>query len=457
MAKAQNNEVKDKKKKKKKKKKKRIIDKQKVFWAVSIAFLFSCVLFYGVRLIYYHHKFNGSDEGNNSMYQVVISNNYDDKALTNINGDYYFVGNDVENYVEYSNILFRIVKLNANGTITLIADKAVSNLAMGEEKNYKESYVYEWLNEVKDKDDTGILLNSLNNISNYLTKSVTCLDKVDEANNGACVDEDSNDYITLLSISDYINTGNVDSFINNGQYFYLSTNNSDNDSWYVNSNGKVGTNDGSDVYGIRPVITIAKSLEIISGNGTKNNPYKIEKDNGIFGSYVKLGEDIWRIYQVNDTEYKLMLNDYLMIDGDKLEYSYSNINYKYNDTEYGSLAYYLNRTYLNGLSYKDLIIDSKYSNGYYTKDDYKETYSTEIESKVGIISVGDIILNSDLDEYYTSTGNVSEGKMIYVVKNNGRLVTKSIRSTAYVVPCISISKEILVSGDGSISNPYGLE
>jgi hypothetical protein len=445
------------KKKKKVNGKKKLIDKQKVFWAISVAFLFACIVFYGGRLIYYHHKFNVSSESSNSIYQVVISNNYDENILTNINGNYYFTGNDVNNYVEYSNILFRIVKLNANGGITLISDKAVSNLSMGEEKEYKNSYVYEWLNEIEDKDSTGILLNSLNGVSNYLTMSTTCLDKVDEANNDVCKEEDNDDYVTLLSIEDYINTGNVDSFINNGQYFYLSNNTNDNYSWYVNSSGKVGTNDGSDVYGIRPVITLSSNIELVSGDGTLDNPYKIEKENGTFGSYVKLGEDIWRIYQVSDSEYKLMLNDYLMVDGEKLEYSYSDDTFKYNDTEYGSLAYYLNKTYLNSLSYKDVILKSKYSNGYYSKEDYKEASDTMIETKVGLLGVGDIILNSELDEYYTATGNVSEGKMIYVVKNNGRLVTKSIRSTAYVVPCITISKDIIVSGDGTLDSPYEME
>ena len=42
---------------------------------------------------------------------------------------------------------------------------------------------------------------------------------------------------------------------------------------------------------------------------TKNNPYTIEKESGLFGSYVKLDNDIWRIYQVNDTEIRLILNN----------------------------------------------------------------------------------------------------------------------------------------------------
>ena len=444
-------------KNKAKTKKKLIIDKQKMFWAISLAVLAACLLFYGIRLIYYHHKFNGNADNSNTIYKTVVANNHDDNALTNIGDNYYFVGKDVNNYVEYSNIMFRIIRLNANGTITLVADHALSNLSMGENKEFSKSYIYDWLNKKEDTDNTGILEQSLNVPSKYLFKSLTCTDKLDSANNKECQKDEISSYLTLLSVADYINTGNIDSFANNGQYFYLSNNTKDNASWYVNSTGKIGTIDGSDIYGVRPVITLAKDLELVSGTGTATDPYKIEKNTGKFGSYVKLGNDIWRIYQVEDNNYKLVLNDYLTVDSQKLESNYSNKTYKYNDTESGSLAHYLNKTYLNSLSYKDLIIDSKYSNGYYTKEDYRDSFNTMVETKVGLLGVGNIILNNTLDEYYTSTGNISEGKMVYVIKNNGHLVTKSIRSTAYVVPCITIDKNTLTKGEGTITSPYETE
>mgnify|MGYP003300484482 CR=1 FL=1 len=47
--------------------------------------------------------------------------------------------------------------------------------------------------------------------------------------------------------------------------------------------------------------------DYVSGNGTKEHPYKIEKENGYFGSYVKLDDKLWRIYQVNEKEVKLVL------------------------------------------------------------------------------------------------------------------------------------------------------
>ena len=432
------------------------ISKQKVFWAISIAFLFSCCVFYGGRLIYYYNKFKVKAEEVTTLYQDVINSNYNDKTVNNIGGTYYFTGSDVNNYVLYSNILFRIVKLNEDESVTLITDKVVGDLAIGEDKKFTESYIFNWLNDTKE-DNTGIFVNVLNNRSKFLDVSSTCLDAVDKASNKKCKDVNNDNYVTLLSLTDYINTGNVDSFINNGEYFYLSNNNSENDAWFVSDAGKVGTNDGTDVYGIRPVITLRSGTSIISGDGSKDKPYIIEKEFGPFGGYVKLGEDTWRIYQFDDNEYKLMLDNYLMVDSEKYESEYSNKTYKYNDTEWGSLAYYLNKTYLDSLSYKDKIVESSYNNGYYMKEDYKDIVKSSIKTKVSVISVGNIILNSELDGYYTNTGNVESGKMIYIVKNNGRMVTKSIGSNSYVVPCITINKKDITKGDGSKNNPYELE
>ena len=65
----------------------------------------------------------------------------------------------------------------------------------------------------------------------------------------------------------------------------------------------------------------------------KDNPYTFEGENSLFGSYVKLGNDIWRIYEINDKEVKLSLNNYLIINNDEQKYNYSSNGYQYNDTK----------------------------------------------------------------------------------------------------------------------------
>jgi len=202
------------------------------------------------------------------------------------------------------------------------------------------------------------------------------------------------------------------------------------------------------------------NLKIISGNGTKNNPYTIEDTTSLFGSYVKLDNEIWRIYQVNDTEVRLALNDYLKTNNENLKHNYSNINSYYDDYKQSSIAYYLNNSFLNNLSYKDKIKEVNWTNGYYGEEsnyDYKEALETTINSKVALISIGDIRLNNELDNYFTMTGTKIKDSRVYYISTNQKLSSKSIQNKINVVPTISLDKNLLTKGNGTINNPYEME
>ena len=440
--------------------KRRKINKQKVFCFISFIFLMTCVLWYGGRFIYFYLDNKKTEvEQTDNLAQTIINENYGQDNFKNTNGEYYFYGNTENNYVIYSNIVWRIVKItNTKGTV-LIADSPITNLAYGTESNYESSNIIKWLNTTEEE-NSGILESNLNNKTNYLIKTEICTDSIDNIEESSCQETNEDNYIGLLSLIDYINTGASDSFINNQTYTYLSNNNTDGQIWYLNSEGKVDTSDGQDIYGIKPVITLSSNNKIISGTGTEDDPYKIETENGLFGSYVKLDEDIWRIYQVNDNNVKLVLNDYLTIDGEKITYQYSENNYYHNDTKTQTLAYYLNHTYLNSLSYQDIINNDTWTNYYYGQDtnyDYTKILEETIETKVSVPSIGDIILNKELTNYFTNTGTSQNENKIYVINNDGTVREKTVTLESNIVPCISINKDILTKGSGTIDDPYEME
>ena len=357
----------------------------------------------------------------------------------------------------YYNILWRIIKINSDNTIKLISEDVLTYLSYGD-NDYEVSYMNTWLNKSEDE-YTGILESSLNTPYNYLTNDNICKDVISDTKHITCDKIDDTDLIGTLSVFDYINAGGKDSYLNIGKYFYLSTFKDDGNIWYVNNNGNLSNADGSDIYGIRPTITLKSNIKSISGNGTKDTPYIID-ENYLFGSYVKLGDDIWRVYNIDGDNIKLSLNDYLKVNNEELLYKYSTNGYYHNDTIYGSLAYYLNTTYLNSLSYKNNINSNTWSNGVYGTSnnyDYKDTLSTKIDTKVTVLSVGDIILNGELSDYYLSTGISKSNSLVYTVKNNGTLYGKSSTSTSKVVPTISINKNILTKGNGTIESPYEME
>ena len=438
----------------------RRLDFQKIFCFISFLFILSCCIFYGTRFIkLYLEEKKVENIEKNTLVKVIKDTNHESDNFKEINGTKYFINKADNNYILYSNLLWRIIKINEDNSITAISDSSLTSLAYGEYLDYQNSYIFKWLNK-NEEEHTGILEKHLNEIDTYLQKTTTCLDTIDELNNSECTNTNVNNYISLLSTTDFVNIGNKDSFVVNNEYFYLNNSNSEKEIWYVDDEGNITTNRGNDIIGIRPVITIKSNIDYISGDGTKDKPYKIENENGLFGSYVKLDNQTWRIYQVNETDVRLVLNNYLQVNNENLKYIYSNNSSYHNDTQSNSIAYYLNKTFLNSLSYKDKIKEVKWTNGYYgisSNYDYTTSLNKTINSKVALISIGDIRLNNELENYFTLTGAKDKSSMVYYINSNQKLFTKSIQTKVNVVPTISIEKDLLTKGNGTIDSPYEME
>ena len=431
---------------------------QKIFCFLSILFIISCCVFYGTRFIKLYlenRKVEISEK--NSLVKVIKENNTKNEYFKSVNGINYFTEKTDTNYLLYHQILWRIIKVNADNSLTAISNNSLTYLAFSKTDSYINSPIYDWLN-ISDKEYSGILEKALN--KNYLQKTTTCTTKLDELTNTPCQDTNNDNYLSLLSIADYLNIGSKDSYLVNGENFYLSNLNTENKTWYIDDegNGKIGT--GNDILGIRPVITIKANIDYVAGDGTIEKPYTIEKEKNLFGSYVKLGNDIWRIYQINENDVRLMLNDYLKVNNNPLTYKYSSNSSYHNDTVNSSIAYYLNKTYLNTLSYKDKIKETKWSNGYYnsnTNYDYQNALKDQVDTKVAMMSISDIYLNPELNNYYTMTGNNNKGSMVYIVTKDKKLYAKQISSSAYIVPTISFDQNLLTKGNGTKDSPFEME
>lgn len=442
--------------------KKAKINYEKLFNFGSLIFIIICMLWYGGRLVYFYLDSKKEVKNETVTLSMALKSNPDNKEfIKNINDDFYFYGDADNNYINYSNILWRVVKINKNNTITLVTDNNIATLAYGDpEDNYEESNLINWLNINKEKTHSGILENTLNNKEKYLTKTETCIDTINDTKNIKCKSKSNKHYLNLLSVEDYLNTGSSKSFINNKKNTYLANKTKDNDIWYLTNDGKVDTTDGQDILGIKATITLKDKINVTSGTGTKEEPYQFEDNISPIGSYVKLDEDIWRIYEEKDGIVKLMLNDTLKKDNENIQEKYSNNTYYHNDTTKGSLAHYLNNTYYNSLSYKDKILENTYNNGYYgttNNYNYEELFNNTITTKVSIPSIEDIIFSDIKDDYFTNTGRDKNSKSIYIRNNAGNISYKNVTAENNIVPCISIEKVNLKAGSGTIKDPYRME
>lgn len=444
------------------KKKKRKLNFQKLFCFASFIFILVCILWYGGRFVYFYldtKKVTMNDNETKTFASTLIADNHNSDTFKQVETEYYFYGDASNNYVEYSNMLWRIIKVDDNDQIVLIHDDIVGTLAYGDkQEEYSNSNLINWLNASNDNE--GIFEKVLNEKEKYLVKTSICTDMIDDIGNITCNSIYNEAYVGLLSIEDYVNTGGTKSFINSSQYQYLANKDKDDNIWYINNEGKLGSSDGEDIYGIKPVITLSEELVISEGNGSKENPYKFEESIGLIGSYVKLDDDIWRIYEEKDGIVKLISQNFIQDEENKFKYSYSKKTYYHNDTVYGSLAYYLNHDFLNSLSYKDIIVENTYVNGYYGSDVdylYREMLDVTIDTKVSIPSIHDVIFNDDLDGYFTNTGINEASSFVYTRNAIGTISSKNVMLQAGVVPCISIEKDNLKVGSGDIDDPFRME
>ena len=437
------------------------VDYQKLFNTISIGFICACVLFYGARFTSLYIKNKKVEVENvNTLYKVIFNTNFGKENFVDIGGNHYFKNKVDNNYVTYSNILWRIIRINADNSVTLISENPLVSLAYKEEVNFKESYLNKWLNITEEEENTGILEYNLNNPDKYLLKNETCLDVVDKLSNQLCKTTYTDKYLGLMSTSDYVNTGAETSFINNNTKFYLSNTTDTNKIWYITDTNKVSYSDGTDLIGLRPVITVKGNINIVSGNGTLNSPYTFESEKGMFGAYVKLGEDTWRIYQVNEDTINLVSNNLLELNNEAMERIYTNKGYSYNSSKWNTLAYYLNNTYLNSLSYKDKIELNNWANGYYGADNnynYKEALTDTKDAYVGLLNITNIRLNNELKNYFLMTGSTKNGSLVYLASNNGTIYPTSSDEKNYVLPTITIKKELLTKGEGTIDSPLEME
>ena len=99
------------------------INFQKIFCFISFLFILSCCIFYGTRFIklYLENKEKLNIE-KNTLVKVIRENNKESDNFKEINGSEYYVNNSDNNYLLYSNLLWRIIKINEDNSITVISE-----------------------------------------------------------------------------------------------------------------------------------------------------------------------------------------------------------------------------------------------------------------------------------------------------------------------------------------------
>ena len=395
-----------------------------IFIITNILILLGIIGFYAYRLVYFYRIENPKIETKNLYKLLTLEKNivkYDD-GLYKLDNKYIYKGNISNNYIRYSGLLFRVYEINEN-EIKIVSEDTLTVLSKN--KNLNDSELVEWTNN---------LLDGFNKKEEYLNQIDYCYN-----------DDCNKYYFSLPTKEEYDNSVGL---LNNNTNYWLLDDSYENN-LIVSKDGDV-TLEVNKYSGIRITLSLKKNIKILSGDGTKDNPYIFEKSyNNLLsakylGEYVKYNDEIYRIIEKDEESIKLISTKIL-----EQEYSLTTFNSS------SDLYKYLNNDLYSTLENNSNLIESNYYNGNYDNG-YKDVYDKHVTAKIGIPKVGDMFI-SDFDNtlllnkstYYTNTIYIYNNYNYFADKNTNKYKVRLV---------ISLNPNLFIdSGNGSLNNPYILE
>lgn len=436
----------------------------KIFVIISILFMITLCGIYGYRLIHYYRLEHPKTK---QVKQTLVSKLTDTSNIVNSgdglyqdNNTYYYKGMVNNNYIKYSGILWRIVRINQDQTITTISEAPLTSMVYGYQVDqFEQSYVYKWLNDE--------FYNKLTNSKQYLVDTNYCVDKIENADKISC-NEQKTSKVTMMNIFEYLKASGSKSYLNNGKSFWTVNPSKEQKTWFINQKGLVNDESFSESsyhsYGVKPMITIKGDLTITKGTGTIEEPFEFENNkskelkNQSIGSYVNYNDQIWKIVDINDFGIKITLQSHIKIKEEEIEKSFSTTSSNIYDIESSkNIGYYLNTTYYKTLKNKDYLVEYPFKIAPYNNEqkyNYQvENYET-VRAKVGLLQVTDLFIN-DLYDYALMTP--SEEGTVYTVLEDGRLYADMVNKELKIRPVVVLKENLKIeNGTGTETDPFNL-
>ena len=234
----------------------------------------------------------------------------------------FITGTDPNNYIWYSGKLWRAVSIDStDNSVKLVTQWNISSLPYNAENNtaFQGSYMEQWLN------DTSVdgFLGNLREPDKFI--------KTDSVWNATMTTETTKpekttmviDAVGLLNAYEctmsYKNASSSTGYLMNGLFWWTLTPYSASYVRYVNGNGTSSSDSPTNSYGSRPSINLKSAVKIIDGDGTVDNPFRLQGDNDnptgalistrYSGEYISFGTGENNLYRIvsheNGTDTKI--------------------------------------------------------------------------------------------------------------------------------------------------------
>ena len=278
------------------------------------------------------------------------------------------------------------------------------------------------------------------------------------------------------------NNGGTNGYLNNGLYWWTLTPYSTSSVWGVDNYGNAYNRNPSYARGVRPSINLKSTVRIVNGDGTIDNPYRLNGDNDTnlsgallstrySGEYIRFGNDENNLYRIvsheNGSGTKIVSAEPLKSSGEFIESTFgSNVTFSSTNT----IGTFLNGEYLTSYvdsSYSEMIeesttwylgavgSDASYKLAKYTDTSGTTTTSNVEESKVGLLRFGELMAGQ-FDRY---SNNIIYWTLTpYSTSRVWGVAIDCTPSDAYGVrPSMNLKSNVqIINGDGTLNSPFEL-
>ena len=424
--------------------------------------------------------------------KVLLSGVGDNGAIDTSDSEQTFItGTDPNNYIWYSGKLWRAVSIDpSDNSVKLVTQWNISSIPYNADGNtaFQGSYMEQWLN------DTSVdgFLGNLREPDKFIkTDSVWNATSTTETTKPAKTTMVT-DAVGLLNVYEYTmsykNATDFTGYLNNVLYWWTLTPYSTSGVRSVVYYGYDNYNSPATSFGSRPSINLKSAVKIIDGDGTVDNPYRLQGDNDsptgallstrYSGEYISFGTGENNLYRIvsheNGTGTKITSAIPLKDSG-----SYKKIKFGSNTTfsKDNTIGAFLNGDYLTSGTYltRDQVsmIEDKTTwylgtVGYasYKLAKYQDITGSNLTTstttaKIGLLRIGELMAGQ-FDKYgnntgywtltHESTSSVSSVDFNGVVGGGSPVLSFGSR------PSMNLKSNVIITGgDGTKNSPFQIK
>ena len=402
----------------------------------------------------------------------------------------FITGTNPNNYIWYSGKLWRAVSIDSSdNSVKLVTQWNISTLLYNADGNtaFKGSYMEQWLN------DTSVdgFLGNLREPDKFIkTDSVWNATLTTETTKPAKITMVT-DAVGLLNIYEYTmsykNSTSSTGYLNNGLSWWTLTPYSTSNVRYVSYSYSGSYYSPVYSFASRPSINLKSAVKIIDGDGTVDNPYRLQGDNDnptgtllstrYSGEYVSFGIGENNLYRIvsheNGTGTKITSAIPLKDSGNYKRMSFgSNVTFSKDNTigtflngDYLTSGTYLTSNQVNMIEdnttwYLGTVGDKNYKLAKYQDATSSSLTTASTTAKVGLLRVGELMtgqFDKDVNntDYWTLTPNSTSN--VRGVYDYGSSYTNRPTNSYGSRPSMNLKSTVkIVSGTGTKSSPFVL-